>query len=120
MHGALLPVHVGAGFQISRGREAEHAEIRSAARLCRCDCLWCGDGLAHRLPFLPLSGDVLAPLALGQCDGQDTSIKLGPNRLPGHRARQPQLALKTAIAPFLTVVIALLAICSRMSLASDM
>jgi hypothetical protein len=57
---------------------------------------------------------------LGKRDDQDTSLKLGPDPLTIHGARQPKLALKTTMVPLQTIVIALLTLCGRVPLTSDM
>jgi hypothetical protein len=57
---------------------------------------------------------------LGKRDDQDASIELGPDPFTIHGARQPKLALKTTMVPLQTIVIALLTLCGRVPLTSDM
>jgi hypothetical protein len=71
-------------------------------------------------PFLQCPGEVRSPLALGKRDNQNTSIEIGPDPPTIHYARQPKLACKTTIVPLQAVIVALLTLCGRAPLTSDM
>src|SRR5499426_1702930 len=120
LYGSLLPDHSSKRFQVGRTPKSNGTEIRSAACLLGCDLMRYGDGRAHRPPFLQCPGEARSPPTLGKRDDQDASIKLGPDPLTSHRTRQPKLARKTTIAPLQAIVIALLPLCSRAPLTSDM